>query len=90
MPTTTRLPTAALQAGCLCGRCLQDGKAGASPVVDGYARIVAGRADVNVQVQFATSCKIQQEVVDGTCYTTTWVGGQVIEILPRGSVSPLP
>jgi hypothetical protein len=32
----------------------------------------------------------QLGTVDGTAYTTTWVGNQIINIQPRGSVSPLP
>jgi len=59
-------------------------------VVNRYARVVASRAGPTALVQFAVPCRIQQETIDGTCYTTTWIGDQVIEILPRGSVSPLP
>ena len=67
-----------------------DGKDQPCPVVNRYARVVASRAGATALVQFAVPCRIQQETIDGTCYTTTWIGDQVIEILPRGSVSPLP
>ena len=39
---------------------------------------------------FDLPCKREKETVDGVEYTTTWIGSQIIEILPRGEVSPLP
>ena len=39
---------------------------------------------------FDIPCKVEMETVDGTEYTTTWIGNQVVDILPRGSVSPIP
>ena len=41
-------------------------------------------------VTFPLPVKIERETVDGVEYTTTWVGNQLIQILPRGTVSPLP
>ncbi len=45
---------------------------------------------VRAQIEFDVACKAEREIVDGTEYSTTWVGSQVVEILPRGAVSPLP
>jgi hypothetical protein len=39
---------------------------------------------------FDVPCKREKETVDGVEYTTTWIGSQIIEILPRGEVGPLP
>lgn len=41
-------------------------------------------------IAFDIPCRIEKETVDGIEYTTTWVGNQIIAILPRGEVSPLP
>ena len=41
-------------------------------------------------VTFDVPCKVEKESVDGTEYTTTWVGNQLINISPRGTESPLP
>jgi len=41
-------------------------------------------------LRFAEPCRRETEMVDGTEYTTTWVGSQIIDIQPRGEVSPLP
>ncbi len=41
-------------------------------------------------VRFHVPCRIERETVDGTEYTTTWVGNQMVDIRPRGTVSPLP
>ena len=41
-------------------------------------------------LSFSVPCKIEKETVDGVTYTTTWVGNQIINIEPRGKVSPLP
>jgi hypothetical protein len=41
-------------------------------------------------VQFPVPVKTESETVDGIEYTTTWAGSQIIAILPRGTVSPLP
>jgi len=51
-----------------------------------------GRLDANTtaSLTFDVPCRSERETVDGTEYTTTWIGNQIIAILPRGSVSPLP
>jgi hypothetical protein len=41
-------------------------------------------------ITFDVPVKVERENVDGVTYTTTWIGNQIIEIQPRGSVSPLP
>ena len=56
----------------------------------GYVNVEALQPGVEGTVQFALPCKIQAEVVDGTRYTSTWIGSQIIDIQPRGTVSPLP
>lgn len=35
-------------------------------------------------------CRVEKETVDGTVYTTTWMGNQIVDIKPRGEESPLP
>lgn len=67
-----------------------DGKTQNCPIENGYVKIESGKARTTAVVEFPLACKVQEEVVDGTRYTTCWVGGQLIEILPRGTVSPLP
>jgi len=47
-------------------------------------------ADARGEVTFPVPCRIEREAVDGTEYTTTWAGDQVLDIRPRGTVSPLP
>jgi glutamine cyclotransferase len=39
---------------------------------------------------FPVACRRERETVDGVVYTTLWAGDQILEILPRGPVSPLP
>jgi len=60
-----------------------------STITGGYLTVVAAPG-AEATVRFAVPCRVQKELVDGTLYTTTWAGNQVIEICPRGSVSPLP
>lgn len=67
-----------------------EGKPRPATVADGYVRIEMGRSGAEALLEFPLPCKVQQEMVDGTQYTSTWLGSQVIEILPRGTVSPLP
>lgn len=57
---------------------------------DGYIKIVPVAAGDEGCVEFAVPCRVQRETVDGTEYTTTWIGNQPVEILPRGAISPLP
>lgn len=42
------------------------------------------------KITFNVPCKTEKELVDGTEYTTTWIGNQIIDIQPQGSISPLP
>jgi hypothetical protein len=41
-------------------------------------------------VSFDVPCKVEKETVDGTEYTSTWMGNQLIFLTPRGTESPLP
>jgi len=41
-------------------------------------------------VTFDVPYKVEKEMVDGTQYTTTWGGNQILNISPRGPESPLP
>ena len=65
-------------------------KGGRVQIEDHYLDLGPLEPSDEVEISFAVPCKMEREVVDGTTYTTTWVGNQVIEILPRGTVSPLP
>lgn len=56
----------------------------------GYLRIDDLEPGAQGQVTFDVPVRVEKERVDGTDYTTTWVGSQIMEILPRGEVSPLP
>ena len=62
-----------------------DGKAAAS-----YADIDGLQAGESGALTFSLPVKIERETVDGIDYTTTWIGSQIIQVLPRGTVSPLP
>jgi len=53
-------------------------------VVDGVDAGARGTLTFDIPV------RREKEVVDTIEYTTTWIGDQIIEILPRGTVSPLP
>ena len=59
-------------------------------VHDGYIELGALQRDETGTLAFDIPCREETETVDGTEYTTTWAGSQIIEILPRGEVSPLP
>jgi len=67
-----------------------DGQSRAVVVEEGYARISGLKAGSQGALRMAVPCKVETETVDGTKYTTTWVGNQLIGVLPRGTVSPLP
>jgi hypothetical protein len=56
----------------------------------GYVRITGAATPLCGRLEFSVPCKVEREVVDGTQYTTTWVGNQIMAIEPRGTVSPLP
>jgi hypothetical protein len=59
-------------------------------VVSGYLELGALDANAEGAITFAVPCKREKETVDNVEYTTTWIGSQIIEILPRGEVGPLP
>jgi hypothetical protein len=56
----------------------------------GYVIIDGLKAGAQGCVTFDVPCKVERETVDGTEYTTTWVGNQLISISPRGLEDPLP
>jgi hypothetical protein len=59
-------------------------------VVGGFAEIGALQTGKDAVLTFDLPCKREKETVDGVGYVTTWVGNQIIEILPRGPENPLP
>lgn len=66
------------------------GKDRAARVSAGYMVIERLDAGERGSLRFPIPCRKEKETVDGTEYETTWVGNQVVRILPRGTVSPLP
>ena len=56
----------------------------------GYADLGPLQAGSQGELTFAVPCKVERETVDGVTYTTMWVGNQLVDIRPRGTVSPLP
>jgi hypothetical protein len=71
-------------------RVSRNGTLQAVTVVGGYVVVGPLAAADQGEVTFALPCKVERETVDGTEYTTTWVGDQLLDIRPRGTVSPLP
>jgi len=67
-----------------------DGTVAAAEVDKGYLVIAGLAAGARGEVTFPVACKVEKEIVDGTAYTTTWIGNQIVDIAPRGVVSPLP
>lgn len=67
-----------------------DGKDQSPTLAAGYLTVGPFAPRTEATITFDVPCRIEQQLVDGVRYTTTWVGNQVIEILPRGTVSPLP
>ena len=57
---------------------------------DGYVEITGLQPGDQGELVFPVPFKKEKETVDGTEYTTTWAGGQIIEIEPHGAISPLP
>ena len=57
---------------------------------NGYVEISDLAPESQGSLQFPIPCKVEEEIVDGTKYTTTWIGNQLVEIHPPGTVSPLP
>jgi hypothetical protein len=62
------------------------------PVIlqESYVRVGKVAAGQQGRITFDVPCKREKETVDGTEYTTTWIGNQIIGIQPRGTESPLP
>ena len=59
-------------------------------IEDGYLAITALERGQIATITFGVPSKKETEIVDGVKYETKWIGNQIIEILPRGKVSPLP
>lgn len=59
-------------------------------VTEGYLVLSGLAAGTKGEVRFPLVCKVEKETVDRTEYTTTWIGNQIVDIQPRGVVSPLP
>jgi len=57
---------------------------------NGYMKVTDVHPGWKATLTFAVPHKQETEIVDGIKYQTKWVGNQIIEILPRGRVSPLP
>ena len=66
------------------------GAATAEQATGSYVDIDGLQAGESGALTFLLPVKIERETVDGLEYTTTWIGNQLIQILPRGTVSPLP
>ncbi len=61
------------------------------PVIEhGYLKVAGLATGDKGSVIFDIPCKIEEETVDGSVYKTTWIGNQIIDITPRGELSPLP
>jgi hypothetical protein len=56
----------------------------------GYADLGDLQPGDSGALTFAVPFREERETVDGTTYTTTWAGDQILDIRPRGAVSPLP
>ncbi|NQT17129.1 MAG: hypothetical protein HQ582_30530 [Planctomycetes bacterium] len=65
-------------------------KAAEVVIRNGYVEISGLTPEIQGSLDFPIPCKVEVEIVDGTEYTTTWIGNQLIEIQPPGAVSPLP
>jgi hypothetical protein len=55
-----------------------------------YVRISELHAGDEGKILFDVPVRVERERVDGTDYTTTWIGNQTVDIDPRGPISPLP
>ncbi len=55
-----------------------------------YAKVADLKAGDHGELSFSVPGKIDQETVNSVTYTTTWIGNQIINISPKGKVSPLP
>ncbi len=62
-----------------------------TPELDaGYVRVDDLTPGARGVLSFSVPVRVEKETVDSIEYTTTWIGNQIIEVLPHGSVSPLP
>lgn len=71
-------------------RAVVRGEPFAVSVRSGYADLGALAAGDEAELRFDVPCKVERETVDGARYTTTWIGDQIVDVRPRGTVSPLP
>ncbi|MCX5757943.1 MAG: hypothetical protein NTU83_05460, partial [Candidatus Hydrogenedentes bacterium] len=71
-------------------RATVNGKLLGASMTSGYVELGAVEPGDAGSITFDIPCKEEEETVDGIEYKTLWVGSQIIEILPRGEVSPLP
>ncbi|MBI5091945.1 MAG: hypothetical protein HZB26_05810 [Candidatus Hydrogenedentes bacterium] len=79
--------------GCVDAKTLtrkENAAAAPAEIEDGCVKLANLPAGAKVTLSFDLPFKIEKETVDNIEYTTTWIGNQVIEIQPRGGVSPLP
>ncbi|MEW5979575.1 MAG: hypothetical protein AB1898_27575 [Acidobacteriota bacterium] len=67
-----------------------DDKAIPVRIEEGYLRLPALRSGSKGTVDFHLPERQKTEMVDGIEYRTKWIGNQILEIAPRGTVSPLP
>ena len=67
-----------------------NGRRRAAVIDGGYLLLDGVGPGDRAVVRFDVPCRIERETVDGAEYTTTWVGNQIVDIRPPGTVSPLP
>jgi hypothetical protein len=67
-----------------------NGKSLETRVLSGYVELGPLNPADTGTLLFDLPCRREKETIDGVEYTTTWVGSQIVEILPRGETSPLP
>ncbi len=67
-----------------------DGKPQVVSWSDAYMKMTDIHPGWKATLTFAVPHKQETEVVDGIEYHTKWAGNQIVEILPRGKVNPLP
>jgi hypothetical protein len=56
----------------------------------GYLECPGSVAGRTIICNFNLKVRTEKEIVEGEEYTATWCGDQIIQILPRGKVSPMP
>jgi hypothetical protein len=67
-----------------------DGAPASGTTEAGYFKIKGLRVGAKGTLSFDVPEQSRTETVDGIQYQTKWLGNQIVEILPRGEVSPLP